>query len=368
METVTNSYEIMQFYGWWEFVTCLFAFACLIGIWYHIGKKQNDFGQVWLALSILSWSLSGLVEIYYANQGLSTANQATMADGWRSVFSLCNSLFILLALPWFRYLPKVLASTIQSKHWYLIVGLPFLFCLLPTLSRFFKLSGPMLVSELDVYYSVLTLIVLGLVLWSSFTRRGLVSLAYLSVCCILITFVAQVYKMTGSSVDQLLLSAIFKTSLIMIFFALALSWVRELSEQLRPDEATIFLSITKDKSNAGNKPTISLSGISNETSEFSLGTAQNLLLEKFVRKRISDKDGWLEIMPKGDERSGRQYDIKDYNEVKRLIVRMLDETYGKNNWDKAKHEIPFKEALFERSELRDRKIRLKIGPDQLKLD
>jgi len=61
-----NLNEITLFYGWWQLTVCLFAFLALIAIWYHLGKKQNDFGQVLLACSILCWSVSGGMEILYA--------------------------------------------------------------------------------------------------------------------------------------------------------------------------------------------------------------------------------------------------------------------------------------------------------------
>lgn len=48
-------------------MVCLFAFLGLMTIWYHIGRKQKDLGQVFLALSILCWSLSGGVELVFFN-------------------------------------------------------------------------------------------------------------------------------------------------------------------------------------------------------------------------------------------------------------------------------------------------------------
>ncbi|MEL6987171.1 MAG: hypothetical protein AAGK97_05015, partial [Bacteroidota bacterium] len=60
--------EVLTFYGWWQCIVCLFSFLALLGIWYHIGRKQNDFGQVYLAISVLCWSFSGIAEIYYARQ------------------------------------------------------------------------------------------------------------------------------------------------------------------------------------------------------------------------------------------------------------------------------------------------------------
>ena len=156
-----------------------------------------------------------MYHVYFGQQG-------AQLEGWRSVCSLFNSLFILFALPWFRYLPKPIYGLIKSKYWYYLVGVPFLFSLLPTISKMVTAQDYHLISELDVYYSTLTLVFLGYVLFWSFAKRRLIILAYLSVLCILVTFTAQILKLTGSSINQLLFSSIFKTSLIMIFFALAL--------------------------------------------------------------------------------------------------------------------------------------------------
>ncbi|MEO0583544.1 MAG: hypothetical protein AAF135_15070, partial [Bacteroidota bacterium] len=87
--------EVISFYGWWQFSVCLFAFFALLSIWWHIGKKQHDFGQVWLALSVLCWGISGAFEIYFTSRGITSGY---VIDGWRSIWSLLNSLFILLAL------------------------------------------------------------------------------------------------------------------------------------------------------------------------------------------------------------------------------------------------------------------------------
>jgi len=241
--------EILSFYGWWQFAVCLFAFTALIAIWWHIGKRQNDFGQVWLALSVLCWSISGGVDVYYAQNTM--VSDGFLLDGWRSILSLFNSLFILLALPWFRYLPKPIEQIIKSKYWIYIVGLPFLFSMLPTISKMISGTSVSIISELDVYYAFLTLGFLGYVLWESFAKRRLKILAWLSLITILITLVAQLYKLTDATINLTLFSAIFKTSLIMLLFALALSWVKELAENVIPESQHFFISFKKQKTEKG---------------------------------------------------------------------------------------------------------------------
>lgn len=349
-----------------------------MSIWYHIGKKQKDFGQVWLALSILCWSISGAAIVYFTSEfmnldlGQQNGLEASelKLDGWLSILSLLNSLFILLALPWFKHLPNYIAPVIKSKFWPIIVGLPFLFSLLPTLSKVFTGGQSGLISELDFYYSVLTLLVLGTVLWESFVKRRLSLLAYLSVICILITFAAQIYKLSDNVVNQILFAAIFKTSLIMIFFALALSWVKDLTEKISSTSNDIFLTtfrIKKNEKSFVNK--LSLRGL-NGSKEYLIDLSNKNfdLMTKFMSEKIADGEGWLEIKPKSDARSGKMYDINDHNEVKRLLVSILDGIYGKGLWTKAEHEVPLKSILFEMSSQRERKIRLSIPSSNMEME
>ena len=346
-----------------------------MSIWYHIGKKQKDFGQVWLALSILCWSMSGAAIVYFNNRmqwsvsidnlPLFEATQLHMS-GWLSILSLLNSLFILLALPWFKHLPKFIEPIIKSKYWALIVGLPFLFSLLPTISKLFSEGQGSLISELDVYYSVLTLLVLGMVLWESFVKRRLTLLAYLSVFCILITFAAQVYKLTDDDTNQILFSSIFKTSLIMIFFALALSWVKDLTEKISSTSSDVYLKafrIKKNEKSMVNK--LSIQGLkSAKEKTIELSNKNYDIMTSFMKRKMIGNE-WLEIKPKSDTRSGKQYDINDHNEIKRLMSAILDGLYGKGLWTKDEHESPLKTILFEMSSQRERKIRLLIPSENL---
>lgn len=358
--------DVLIFYGWWQLAVCLFAFMALIAVWRHIGKKQHDFGQVWLALSVLCWSISGAFEVYLAHH---SNIGPFIAEGWRSIWSLCNSLFILFALPWFRYLPKPLEPVIKSKYWVYIVGLPFLFSFLPTVSKMVSGKTFAFISELDVYYALLTLIFLGAVLWESFVKRRLKALAWLSIICIIVTLIAQFYKITGSSINVTLFSAIFKTSLIMIFFALALSWVKELSENVLPDLQYLKVQFVKGKNEQGKlEQSILMSGLPGaDKRKVLLTPALFELFFTFASRKKSGVREWLEIKPKSDIGSEKNYDIKDYNELKRLLTALLDGLFGKGNWTQDQHAKPLKNLLFEMSEKRERKIRLRIPKENLRL-
>lgn len=366
--SLEDKYQIINFFGWWQFGVCLFAFLGLMSIWYHIGRKQKDFGQVWLALSILCWSISGIVIVLHCTDA-QTSTDTLSLNGWLSILSLLNSLFILLALPWFRYLPSFLGPIIKSRFWPIIVGLPFLFSLLPTFSKLLTAQEGGLISELDVYYSILTLVVLGMVLWESFMKRRLALLAYLSIFCILITFTAQLYKLSDNDINQTLFSAIFKTSLIMIFFALALSWVKDLTEKISSSSSELFLKsfrIKKNERSYVNK--LSIKGLNGGKTNIIDLSAKNFdLINRFMNRKIAG-DGWLEIKPKADQRSGRTFDINDHNEIRRLLAALLDGIYGKGLWSRTEHEVPLKAILFEMSAQRERKIRLSVPQSNLEVE
>lgn len=355
--------DVQVFYGWWQMAVCLFAFFGLMSIWWHLGKKQGDFGQVWLALSILSWSFSGAIEVLFAHLGLE--DNDIYLNGARSIFSLFNSLFILLSLSWFRYLPELMRPLIQSRYWVFVVGLPFVFSLLPTISRMISGKGQAFVNELDVYYAVLTLVFLGYVLWESFEKRRLKLLAWLSLLCILTTLIAQGYKLTGSAINLTLFSAIFKTTLIMLFFALALSWVKELADNVIPESSSLFLTFSRKKKDTGKlQHQVTVFGIKGKTSPVTLSQANFNLLLTFALKKASGSD-WLDVKPKNDPRQNQHYDINDHNEIRRLNIAMVEGLFGKEHWTKDHHEIPLKNALFDWSEKRNRKVRLAIPSENL---
>lgn len=357
--------EVMIFYGWWQLAVCSFAFVALFGIWWHIGKERNDNGQVFLAFSTLCWAFSGVAEIWF---GCTQEQPTYFQEGIRSVFSLFNSLFILLSLPWFKYLPERLEPIIKSKYWHYIIGFPFLFSLLPTISKMWSGKSSTLISELDVYFAFLTLAFLGGVLWTSFTKRRLAILAYLSLVCIGLTFVAQLYKLTQAEVNLTLFSAIFKTSLIMIFFALALSWVKELTENIIPETSAMTLSLfsKKEKNRFLRQAIISgIPGIKSKPIKLTNGNYD--LLYTFAERKINDAEGWLEIKPKENRNLKKTFDINDHNNIKRLISSMLDGIFGESLWSKEQHYIPFKEAFFELSDKRERKIRIRLSKEQIDL-
>lgn len=358
--------ETQIFFGWWQLIVCLFAATALLSIWWHLGRKQGDKGQVWLAMSVLCWSLSGGIEILEAEKILANT---TINDGLRSILSLLNSFFILLSLPWFQHIPKSIAFLVKSPSWFYLILFPFLICFLATLGMMFSqtnFSG--FISSLDVLYALVpTLPFLGWILWESFAKRQLRLLSWLSLTCILFIVVAQILKLSPS--NQFLFSGIFKTTLIMLFFALAMSWVKELVENPLPLASKLYLRFKVQKNNAGTlERQVILEGYPNKAkSRLILSRSPFELLLKFAQKKIGQEEAWLIIKPKNDKRNNVNFDISDHNQVKRIVTAMLDQLHGKDNWATEQHYTPLRNALFEMSAEKERRIRLALSREQLDL-
>ena len=351
MDSIARESLLLHAFGWWQFAVCLFAFAALMTIWWHLGRKKGDHGQVWLAISVLCWSLSGLGEVYYSQTilqaeyiELSKSNLASL----KSILSLSNSFFILMALPYFRYLPGRFNSIIASEFWKFIVGIPFVLAIAPIIAKHAFGRQYNFINDLDVYYSILTLIFLGAVLWESFARRNLKLLSILSLICIVVTFVAQLFKPIDNTINQLIFSAIFKSCLIMIFFALALSWVKEIVEkanlvkQIVFDPTKMFVQM--------DKPHAIIHGMGdNQTHQVKLTHKQFSLLSSLIERRLRDvpKEQWLSIKPKNAPPE-KHYDIPHENDITRLLEALLDGIFGKGEWDK-KNVLPdFRKSLLKR--------------------
>ena len=374
--------QLFRFFGLWQIVICTFSFVALISIWNYIVKendqREKDYGLVWLSLAVLVWAFSGVVEIFYSNaldtHLLNNSRQdgldKTNFEGMRSILSILNSAFILLALPRFKHIPKNIVGILKSEAWKWLVGITFF---LSALFTIFMLTGvttpgrPTFINSVDTVYGVFTLFFLGLILWTSFEKRNLRVLAWLSVICIVTTLVAQVLKVFDTDFWRIFFSCIFKTTLILLFFALVMSWIKELSKNYLPKADEIFVFFEKINSANGQRnysavltlpPNIKMKKVS-----FTEKTYELFL--KFGQKRKENLNGgWLEIQPKTKTAQQKNYDLKDYNEISRILDCILNETYGQNKWSKDEEKKSLKETLFEYD---NRKIRIKILPENISI-
>ena len=327
---------------------------------------------MWLSLAVLAWAVSGVIDIFYAfalrNTSSGQAIDPTNFDAWRSLVSLINSAFILLALPCFKHIPKIINPIIKSPYWRFWVLITFIFSAIATL-LLWGVSGTAdraFIYSVDVFYAVFTLIFLGLVIWASFEKRGLKTLAYLSAICIACTLIAQLFKLDDSDFLKVFFSCTFKTILIMLFFAVTLSWIQELSKTFIPKPKDLHLVFNKKK-NGLNKfehnvvltipPKI-------QTQQISFTEKNYELFLKFAQKRVQaqqEKDAWLEMQPKSNI-NNKEYDLRDYNQINRILDTILNDVYGAENWTAENERNHLKQVLFE---YKNRKIRLNIAPENI---
>lgn len=369
------SEQLHLFYGYWQIAICSFAFLALFSIWQHItkgsGEGQRDFGLFWLSVAILVWALSGVLEVFYA-EGLADENfDSTQYEGLKSMLSIFNSAFILLALPRFRHVPVIIRPVVQSESWRWLVISTFGFSAVLTL---LMLSGVIipkritLISSVDLIYAIFTLFFLGLTLWASFERRGLTILAYLAGISIAFTLAAQILKLGDSDFLKILLNTTFKTILIVLFFALALSWVEELGKSARKVFArrALALQLSTGRNHQNRREFIAHLQLPEAPDWQKVYFTEKpfLLLHRFADKRKTEgrEGGWLEIQPKTAVK--KDYDIKDYNEIGRILDTLCS---GLSKSDKfntlSKNDL--KELLFEYG--KSRRIRLRVNAEHIDL-
>ncbi len=376
MDKIELAY-LYKFYGCWQITVGLFASIALFSIWNHITKEQEsigkDLGLMWLSLAVLVWAISGFVDVNYSNNLLTNPKiklSKTAYEGVRSILSVLNSAFILLALPCFRHIPKLVEPIIKSDIWRFVVIITFMLSVLLTGLMLLGILLPAKTSFIyvvDFIYAIFTLVFLGTVLWASFEKRGLQVLAWLSVFCIGCTLVAQVLKLDDPEFWSIFFNLTFKTVLIMLFFALALSWVDELSKTYLPSPKDMQLAFNRQRNAAGkmaNNIVLTVPPkIQNQQITFTDKPYQ--LLHKFAEARKnaqSPEEGWLEIQPKSPKAG--QYDIKDYNEITRILDIMLNATIGPKKWTADEDRKALKNALFEYD---SRKIRLRVDGERIDL-
>lgn len=374
--------DLYQFFGYWQIVVCSFSFVALFSIWRHLNPKElrsdKDYGLLWLAIAVLTWAISGGVEVYFAesyrlflldNQN-DTGFDFTFFEGLKSILSLLNSAFILLALPCFKHIPKLIRPFLVSQSWNWLVGITFLFSVVMTLGMLVGVFVPKTTSwiyGIDVFFGLFTVFFLTLILWESFDKRNLRGLAVLSVACILFILAAQFLKLGDIEFWKVFFSCVFKTTLIMLFFALTFSWVDERSRTYLPKPETLHLLFVKRKKGTRYEYFIILTIPPNiQTHKIIFTEKPYQLLQLFAKRRIEEvqKDGgWLEMQSKSTPH--RPADIKDYNEINRILNTILDETQGAKNWDKDDRSA-LRQLLFEYHN--NRKFRLHVLPEHIQLD
>lgn len=219
------------------------------------------------------------------------------------MFSILNSLFLILALYYFDNSPEYLYNNKKSttRILFFFIGLSLLSLIIAlTFGETITTYGIRFNTIPDLLLSATLTWFLMLSLYRTFYNRKMKSVAIIAVLSIIILFVTQVpyvfnFENYSFSID--LAKLIAKTTLIFIFLVLGTSWVLELSQL--PEATTM-------KINFVNWNVVELSipskNIVNQTINFGNKTTQfnNLLKFAIRRKFASEENMCIEVYNGGE--------------------------------------------------------------------
>lgn len=300
-----------QFYLITELLISLIGGFLLLSIWLvvqnkfkqkltsEISIKRFDKGLLFISFSVFVWSFSSFLilifMVYHINNWIVLISQ--------NMFSILNSLFLILALYYFDNSPKYLYNNKKSTKRIL-----FFFVVLSVISLLIALFFGETINTYgfrfntipDLLLSAILTWFLILSLYRTFYNRKMKSVAVIAVFSIIILFITQVpyvfnFESYAFIID--LSKLIAKTTLIFIFLVLGTSWVLELSQL--PEATTM-------KINFVNWNVIELSipskNILNQTIDFGNKTTQfnNLLKFAIRRKFASEENMCIEVFNGGE--------------------------------------------------------------------
>ena len=284
----------------------------LLAIWYNIrqrfskiledddNQKRVDKGLVFLSLAMFVWVLSGV----WTYAGLSgELASPTIRQLVRSLFSILNNLFFLLALFYFYYAPAFLYKNEKNvqRLIFLIVGISVLsFLLFQKFGETANAVGIRISFLPDLLLSAFLSALLAVSFYQTFLQRGFKLIAGISVLVIVAIFVSQlpeVFAGLDNTFVNNLIRIVSKTSLIVIFLVLATSWVIQLANTPKASEMQLkFLdwSIVKI--------TIPSKEIVDQTIDFGSKTTQykNLLKFGIRRKHGEGSEQCIEVYAGGE--------------------------------------------------------------------
>ena len=300
-----------QFYLITELLISLIGGFLLLSIWLvvqnkfkqkltsEISVKRFDKGLLFISFSVFVWSFSSLLILVFTQFN---------ANNWiilisQNMFSILNSLFLILALYYFDNSPEYLYNNKKSttRILFFFIGLSLLSLIIAlTFGETITTYGIRFNTIPDLLLSATLTWFLMLSLYRTFYNRKMKSVAIIAVLSIIILFVTQVpyvfnFENYSFSID--LAKLIAKTTLIFIFLVLGTSWVLELSQL--PEATTM-------KINFVNWNVVELSipskNIVNQTINFGNKTTQfnNLLKFAIRRKFASEENMCIEVYNGGE--------------------------------------------------------------------
>lgn len=300
-----------EFYLLSEIFISLIGALLLLAIWsavqryfknqlsHEISIKRVDKGLIYLSLSLFVWCSSATVTFITST----TSGSEWMILISQNVFSILNSLFLILALFYLDHAPSYLYNNEKNakKIIYFLIGLSILSYVLAIIFNDKTSTYGVRYSVIpDLLLSLLLSWLLAVSLFRTFVHRKMKLVSIGSLIVISLIFISQLpqaFHIESLSFYNDLIKIVAKTGLISIFLVLGASWVIELAQT--PNVVTMKIHFTD-----WNQVTISIpsKGIENQQIEFGSKTTQfnNLLKFAIRRKCAQEKDMCIEVCAGGE--------------------------------------------------------------------
>ena len=300
-----------EFYLLSEIFISLIGAILLLAIWsavqryfknklsHEIRVKRIDKGLLYLSMSLFVWSASASVTLL--SQNVSNSEWILLIS--QNIFSILNSLFLILAIFYFDHAPFYLYNNEKNarKAIVLLIGLSVVsFVLALVFNDTTNTYGLRFSVIPDLLLSFILSLFLGISLFRTFLHRKMKVVSGVAMVVIILLFVSQLpqafhIESLGFYNDLIKIAA--KTGLISIFLVLGTSWVMELAQT--PNIVTMKIHFTD-----WNQVTISIpsKGIDNRRVEFGSKTTQfnNLLKFAIRRKYAQEREMCIEVSSGGE--------------------------------------------------------------------
>ena len=324
---------MQHFYLLIEIFISLIGAGLLLAIWKAIQKrfkhklaneitiKRVDRGLLFLSLSLFVWSLSALFTYinisYFKNEWLILVSQ--------HIFSIFNSLFLILALFYLDNSPQYLYNNKKSTRIIILflVGLSILsFVLSLTVGKRIGAFPDLLLSTILSWF-------LAISLYKTFSNRNMKTVAIIAVFSIVILLLSQlsIFAVEHFKFYIYLLRIISKVALIGIFLVMGTSWVLELSEI--PNVTNMKINFTD-----WNQIQISIpsKGIIDNTIAFGKKTTQfNNLLKFAIRRKFAPENEMCVEVYNGGEIVSQTYLSRIIENINEILALDNDNKLNRND-------------------------------------
>jgi hypothetical protein len=309
----------------------------------EIAIKRFDKGLLFVSFSVFVWAFAPLLILIFmtfkVNDWIALISQ--------NMFSILNSLFLILALFYFDNSPEYLYNNKKStkRILFFFVGLSVISLVLALFfGETINTYGFRLNTIPDLLLSAILTWFLILSFYRTFYNRNMKSVALIAVSSIIILFITQVpyvFNFESYSFEIDLAKLVAKTTLIFVFLVLGTSWVLELSQL--PEATTMKINFT-------NWNVIVLSipskNIINQTIDFGNKTTQfNNLLKFAIRRKFASEESMCIEVFNGGEILSQTYLSRIIDNINAILELEKDAKINRNDFftfiGQAKYRLRF---------------------------